>query len=190
MGNSPAKIAVLGAGSWGTALAVLLARNGAKVLLWGHHEHEVYALQRDRENCTFLPGTPFPDNLDITADLQVAVSGSDAVLVVVPSHAFAEVLTTLKPVLQPGTLLSWATKGLEPVTGRLLHEVAEEIFPGRSVAVVAGPSFAKEVGKGRPTAITVASSSQAHAESMANYLHSDYFRAYTSQDIIGLEIGG
>ena len=183
-------IAVLGAGSWGTALAILLARNGAEIRLWGHLESEISALQQDGENRIYLPGIPFPEGLSCTTDLTTAIDGANEVLVVVPSHAFRQVLTTLAPLLKKETSLSWATKGMEPKTGKLLHTVARETLGDRELAIISGPSFAKEVAKGLPTAITVASSSPAHAERLAGYLHSDCFRAYTSKDIVGLEIGG
>jgi glycerol-3-phosphate dehydrogenase (NAD(P)+) len=183
-------IAVLGAGSWGTALAMLLARNGAEVRLWGHLKEEIEPLQREGENSAYLPGIPFPPGIEPTFDLQRAVAGVNEVLVAVPSHAFASTLRALLPLLANGVSLSWATKGLEPQTGRLLHEVAAGILGNRPTAVISGPSFAKEVALGLPTAITVASSSPGHAERLAEYLHSDCFRAYTSDDVIGLEVGG
>ncbi|MES9964729.1 MAG: NAD(P)H-dependent glycerol-3-phosphate dehydrogenase [Candidatus Sedimenticola sp. 20ELBAFRAG] len=183
-------IAVLGSGSWGTALAILLSRNGAEVRLWGHLQSEIDALVADGENRAYIPGIPFPDGIKPTTDLAAAVNGVNEVLVVVPSHAFRQVMQTLAPLLDEGTSVSWATKGLEPQSGKLLHEVAREELGDRPIAVISGPSFAKEVAKGLPTAVTVASSSEAHAMRLADYLHSDCFRAYTSTDIIGLEIGG
>jgi glycerol-3-phosphate dehydrogenase (NAD(P)+) len=190
MSNPTPTIAVLGAGSWGTALAILLSRNGAEVRLWGHLQEEIEPLQRERENKHYLPGTPFPDSLHPTTDLKAALAGADEVLIVVPSHAFRTVLGTIKPLLQTNTSISWATKGLEPETGKLLHEVAIEELGERPVAVISGPTFAKEVAQGLPTAITVASSSTAHAQRLAGYMNSDCFRAYTSDDIIGVQIGG
>ncbi|OOZ37173.1 NAD(P)H-dependent glycerol-3-phosphate dehydrogenase [Solemya velesiana gill symbiont] len=184
------KIAVLGSGSWGTALAILLSRNGAEISLWGHLESEIEALIADRENKTYIPGIPFPDGITPTTDMATAVKGADEVLVVVPSHAFRQVMHNLALLLDSDTSVSWATKGLEPQSGKLLHEVAREELGERPIAVISGPSFAKEVAKGLPTAVTVASSSAAHAERLAEYLHSECFRAYTSDDIIGLEVGG
>ncbi len=190
MSDFSPSIAVLGAGSWGTALAILLSRNGANVQLWGHLQSEVEPLVRERQNSAFLPGIPFPDSLQATDDLARAIDSAEEVLVVVPSHAFRPMLQRLAPLLNPDTSVSWATKGLEPQTGSLLHTVAQEILGRRPIAVVSGPSFAKEVALGLPTAITVASSSAEHAERLAGYLHSDCFRAYTSDDIIGIEVGG
>jgi glycerol-3-phosphate dehydrogenase (NAD(P)+) len=190
MGNKTPTIAVLGAGSWGTALAILLSRNGAEVRMWGHLKEEIEPLQRDRENKYYLPGTTFPDSLHPTHDLKAALEGADEVLIVVPSHVFRLVLEQIKPLIKSETSLSWATKGLEPDSGKLLHEVAIEVLGERPVAVISGPTFAKEVAQGLPTAITVASSSKKHAERLASYLNSDCFRAYTSDDIIGVQIGG
>jgi glycerol-3-phosphate dehydrogenase (NAD(P)+) len=186
----PPTIAVLGAGSWGTALAVLLAGHGASVRLWGHLAAEIERLQRDRENRQYLPGVPLPAGVEPTTDLRAAVAGVDEVLLVVPSHAFRAVAEALVPVLRPGVPVSWATKGFEPNTGRLLHEVAAEVLPGRPLAVLSGPSFAREVARGLPTAITVASDDVDHTARVAGYLHGETFRAYTSDDLIGVQVGG
>jgi glycerol-3-phosphate dehydrogenase (NAD(P)+) len=185
-----ARIAVLGAGSWGTALAVLLARNGADVRLWGHLAADIDRLRADRENRQFLPGVPFPDGIEPLTDLHAAVGDVDEVLLVVPSHAFRAVAEALAPVLARGVAVSWATKGFEPETGLLLHEVAAEVLPGRPLAVLSGPSFAGEVAQGLPTAITVASTDPSHAARVAGYLHGETFRAYTSDDVVGVQVGG
>lgn len=190
MANSVPTIAVLGSGSWGTALAMLLARNGCEVPLWGHLPEEIDALSKDRENIRYLPGIPFPDGLTPTSDLSGALQAADEILVVVPSHAFSAVLQQIAPQLNPATGVTWATKGLEPQSGRLLHEVAGTILGQRPLAALSGPSFAKEVAQGLPTAVTVASTSTEYAQKMAGYFHSDCFRAYTSEDLAGLEIGG
>ena len=184
------RIAVLGAGSWGTALAVLLARNGVEVRLWGHLVADIERLRADRENRQFLPGVLFPAGLEPLSDLQAAVEDVDEVLLVVPSHAFRVVTEALAPLLVRGTSVSWATKGFEPDTGLLLHEVAAEVLPGRPLAVLSGPSFAGEVAQGLPTAITVASADAAHAARVAGFLHGETFRAYTSEDVVGVQVGG
>ena len=188
--RSPVTIAVLGAGSWGTALAILLSRNGAEVKLWSHLQAHVDELQRDEENRAFLSGYRFPPGLTPTADLAYALRDVDETLIAVPSHAFASVLKQSSAILSYGSTLSWATKGLQPGTGELLHELAERIESIGSTAVISGPSFATEVARGLPTALTVASRSSDHATRLATYLHSDNFRAYTSNDVIGLEVGG
>ena len=183
-------IAVLGAGSWGSALALLLARNGQTVRLWDHSAGPVASLRRDRENRRYLPGFELPASIEAVTDLGAAVDGAREVLVVVPSHGFAEVLRALRDLLSAGSGLAWATKGLEPSSGRLLHEVAREILGERDLAVISGPSFAGEVARGLPTAVTVASPNAQHARRVAGYLHAERFRAYTSDDIVGVQVGG
>ncbi len=189
--NAQAPFAVLGAGSWGTALAVLLARNGHRTLLWGREMHAMTQLAGARCNARYLPGVKFPERLVIEPRLEAAVRGAAAVLVVVPSHGFRELLQRLRPHLPSGARLVWATKGLETGSGKLLHEVAEEVL-GSAVeaAVMSGPTFAREVAAGLPTAITVASTSAAFATDLAERFHNDTFRAYTSEDMIGVGLGG
>ena len=185
------KFAVLGAGSWGTALAMQLSRNNETVL-WGRHQAGMEAMQNTRSNEQYLPGIRFPKKLIIEADLNIAIKQSDAVLVVCPSHAFGEILQQIKPLLADRPL-AWASKGFEPGTGRFLHEVAEEII-GDTVpmALVTGPSFAKDVANNKPTLVAVASHSdnQEFAMQVSQALHTDNFRAYISKDVIGAELGG
>ena len=185
------RFAVLGAGSWGTALAMLLADNGHDVTLWTHHESAAEAMRRDRANERYLPGIPFPDSLQITADLAAAVDAVDVVLIVVPSHAFRETTQKLAPLLKPDQKVAWGAKGLEPGSRKLLHEVArEELGASVLMAVVSGPTFAKEVARRLPGAVTVASQDAEYALALARALHNDHFRAYTGDDITGVEIGG
>ena len=185
------RIAVLGAGSWGTALATLMARNGHHVVLWGRDEKVAAAIDAQHENPRYLPGIALPDSLRATTDLAVAMQGAELVLVVVPSHAFTETLKLIAPLRPAGAGVAWATKGFEPGSGRFLHEVAEEIL-GADVplAVVTGPSFAKEVALGLPTAVTVHGHDAAFAQLMAEVLHGPVFRAYTGDDMVGAELGG
>ncbi|MEP6907327.1 MAG: NAD(P)H-dependent glycerol-3-phosphate dehydrogenase [Pseudoxanthomonas sp.] len=185
------KIAVLGAGSWGTALAALMARHGHSVVLWGRDAQAVQVIDRDHENVRYLPGIALPDTLRATTDLVVALEGADLVLVVVPSHAFTETLHLLAPLRPAAAGVAWATKGFEPGSGRFLHEVAEDIL-GLTVplAVVTGPSFAKEVAMGLPTALTVHGSDPEFAQRVADVLHGPAFRAYTGDDMVGAELGG
>ena len=190
MGSKRPSIAVLGAGSWGTALAIQLARNGNAVTLWGHDPTEVNALLQDAENRRFLPGVALPSNLTPTNDLGGAIDKVDEVLVVVPSHAFAEVCREIAGI-RPGLhALSWATKGFDPASHELLSAVAVRYLPAADMAVVSGPTFAGEVARGLPTAITVASNHSDYATTVAGYLHGDNFRAYTSDDLIGVQVGG
>lgn len=190
MSESAATIALLGAGSWGTALALLLCRNGHQVRLWGHDAAQIDALISENENRQFLPGHPLPPTLTPTASLDEALIGASNCLVVVPSHAFRQVTRELSHRL-PATLgVAWATKGLDVNTGQLLHAVAQDTLGTRPLAVVSGPSFAQEVAHGLPTAVTVASGQAEFAARIAHLLHGERFRAYTSTDIIGVEVCG
>jgi glycerol-3-phosphate dehydrogenase (NAD(P)+) len=186
-----ASITVLGAGSWGTALALLLARNGVETLLWGFDTNEVDALKQERQNSRYLPGIRFPDNLSVTSDLKKAVENQPLLLLAVPSHAFRSTLQAIKPHLTEQAKISWATKGLDKETGGLLHESAEEIL-GKQIplAVISGPSFAREVAENLPTALTVASAHANFLEEIAGLLHNERFRVYTSNDMVGAQIGG
>jgi glycerol-3-phosphate dehydrogenase (NAD(P)+) len=183
------KFAVLGAGSWGTALAMQLARNG-DTILWGRDQDAMAAMQQTRSNERYLPGIRFPDKLIIEADLEQAISHCEAVLVVCPSHAFGDILHKIKPLLGDRPL-AWASKGFEPGTGRFLHEVADEILGDQvPMALVTGPSFAKDVAMNKPTLVAVASNHKDFAKEVSWALHSDNFRAYISEDVIGAELGG
>lgn len=184
-------VVVLGAGSWGSALALTIARNGHPTRLWGHDPDALARLGQERENRRYLPGIRFPDALTVCADLATALPDAEAVLVVVPSRVYGEVLTQLAPHLPPGLGLAWATKGLEHGSGRFLHEVtAAVVGPERPLAVVSGPTFAREVAQGLPAAITVAATDDTYAQTVAALLHSHSLRAYTSPDVIGVELGG
>jgi len=184
-------ISVLGAGSWGTALAILLAKNGYKVLLWGRSTEKMLAMQKACENNYFLPGIAFPDTLSVTSDMALAVKQSDDILVVVPSHAFRDTLLKIQSINNTPQSLSWATKGLEADTSQLLHTVVTEVFGNLPrQAVISGPTFAKEVAMGLPTAVTIASNNQNYAQHLASLLCNETFRPYLSEDIIGLEVGG
>jgi len=186
-----ATVAVLGPGSWGTALALLLARNGHTVRLWGHDPDEIAPLRRERENRRYLPGIPFPPALSAGVDLAEALAGADLALAVVPSHVYGLTLARLRPHLPATAGFAWATKGLEPGGGRFLHQVTADLLgAAQPAAVISGPSFAREVARGLPTAVTVASVDPAHARRVAALLHGSNLRAYTSADVIGVELGG
>lgn len=183
--------AVLGAGSWGTALAIQLARTGHGVQLWTHNPEHGRAMREAGSNERFLPGIAFPAGLTAVDDLPACIAQAGDVLVVVPSHAFRETVHGLKPLLSSGHRLAWGTKGLEQGTRKLLHRiVGEELGITVPIAVVSGPTFAKEVAQGLPGAITVASKDAQFATDLANALHSEYFLTYTSDDLVGVEIGG
>ncbi|HKX58062.1 MAG TPA: NAD(P)H-dependent glycerol-3-phosphate dehydrogenase, partial [Steroidobacteraceae bacterium] len=184
-------IVVLGAGSWGTALAIQFARGGGATVLWGRTEDEPEKIARERENVRYLPGAKFPASLSIEADLRKALAQGDDVVLVVPSGVLRAVLSEIKPMLGPRARVAWASKGFELATGKLPHQVAQEVLgPDVPIAVLSGPTFAKEVGQGLPTAIAIASPDESFAHSLAERISSDGFRAYTQTDIVGVEIGG
>ncbi|WP_298440832.1 NAD(P)H-dependent glycerol-3-phosphate dehydrogenase [uncultured Ferrimonas sp.] len=187
-----AEITVLGAGSYGTALAISLARNGHRTVLWGHEADHMQQLAADRSNEQFLPGAAFPEPLVIEADLSQALAASKNILVVVPSHVFGEVLNRAKPLLRNDARLVWATKGLEPKTGRLLQEVARETLGDNiPLAVLSGPTFAKEMAVGMPTAISLAATEQAFADDIASLLHNpSWMRVYINPDFVSMQLGG
>lgn len=184
-------IAVIGAGSWGTALAIQFARAGRPTVLWGRAEDDPEKLARDRHNERYLPDAEFPADLTVEPDLARAVATANDILVVVPSSALRAVLTSLRPLLSPGARVAWATKGFELSTGKLPHQVAREVLgPSVPIAVLSGPTFAKEVGRGLPTAIACASPDPAFALELARSISTPHLRAYTQADIIGVEVGG
>lgn len=188
---SSAPIAVLGAGSWGSALAIQFARSGRPTLLWGRDPAHLAALAAERCNTRYLPDAAFPERLAVEPDFGRAVADALDVLIAVPSHAFRATLERLKPLLKPGQRVAWATKGFELDSGRLPHEVAREVLgPDVPVAVLSGPTFASEVGRGLPTAMTVASPDQRFAAELVRSLSGRNFRGYTSPDIVGVEVGG
>ena len=191
MSTAKPAIAVLGAGSWGTALAALLVRHDYRTVLWGRDSSQVASINQRHENLRYLPEVTLPEALRASDDLADTVAAADLLLVVTPSHAFNETLRALKPHRRSGVGVAWATKGFELGSGRFLHEVAADCL-GSDVplAVVTGPSFAKEVALGLPTAVTVHSDSEIFAQTVADALHGPAFRAYTGTDMLGAELGG
>lgn len=184
-------IAVYGGGSWGTALALQLARNGVDVLLWDFNPQHVATLNQQRENARYLPGIPFPDNLRCSSDLAALTAFADYHLVVVPSHGFRSLLQNLAPLLTAEDAVIWATKGLELDSGKLLHQVLEEVLPQcRAYGLVSGPTFASEVAHGLPTAMTVAANQADLAQAVAAAFSGVNYRVYISTDIVGVELGG
>lgn len=189
--TAPSKIAILGAGSWGTALAIQFARAGCATTLWGRDNEHLAELARDRRNARYLPEAPFPEWLNVEADLTRVLAGHRDIVVAVPSHALRGTLVDIAKQRPENMRLAWATKGFELSTGLLPHEVAGQVL-GSDVptAVISGPTFAREVGAGLPTAMTVASADAEFARELAQRISGLNFRAYTSADIVGVEIGG
>ncbi len=187
------RIAVIGAGSWGTALAKLVSDKGLPVSLWAHRRAHVAAIVQDRENRQYLAGFPLAASLVVTDDLAEAVRGAALVVMVVPSHGFRAVFYRLVSHLGPGAVIVSATKGIENDTLMTMTQVMEDLLPegsGCHLGVLSGPSFAKEVAAGLPTAVTVAAHTRAVAERIQAVFHTDRFRVYASVDVIGLELGG
>ena len=181
-------ILVLGAGSWGTALALVLARNQQQVYLWDIDDALIKKLQDERCNQRYIPSVKFPDNLTPVSDIKQVPSETKLFVLAVPCHGLRSSLELLKRF--DGISLCLACKGFEPGTHKLNHEVVEETVPGCHTAILSGPSFAKEVGAGLPTAVTIAAKDISVAQSYADLFHSDVFRIYTHDDYIGVQVGG
>ena len=190
MNEHLAPMAVLGAGSWGTALAIQFARSGHPTSFWGRDRNALLSMATSRRNTRYLTTAEFPASLVIEPDLGAALAGARDALIAVPSHAFRGMLEQLLPHLKADTRLAWATKGFELDTGLLPHQVAREVLgSNRAVAVLSGPTFAREVGAGLPTAMTIASPDVEFSKALALGLSSANFRAYTATDITGGEVG-
>jgi glycerol-3-phosphate dehydrogenase (NAD(P)+) len=189
-GTRQQPMAVIGAGSWGTALAIQLTRAGHPTHLWGRDAAQLEVMQGTRRNDRYLPGALFPPALAATADLSRALDGVRDALIAVPSHAFRATLQLIEPCLGSATRVAWATKGFEIGSGLLPHQVAHDILGSRPGAVLSGPTFAAEVGAGLPTAMTVASRDAEFASALALRLSGPNFRAYMQTDILGVEVGG
>ena len=185
-------ITVLGAGSFGTALAIAFSRNGHPTYLWGHNPQKMQKLNAERQNAEFLPDIIFPEALSLEADLAKAIQASRDLLLAVPSHCFGEILSQIRPHLRPDSRIIWATKGLERDTGRLLEEVIKEKLGNHyPLAVLSGPTFAKELASGLPTAITLASNNEEFALQFQARIHcSKHFRVYINNDMLGVQLGG
>lgn len=190
--NEPQKlrIGVVGAGSWGTALAKHLADCGHAVTLWAHREEHARRIEAEHQNAQYLPGIELPPNLHATHDLAETLSSAEVVLSVVPSHTKREVWTRARASLPSGVPVVSASKGIENGTLALMSEVLEEVLPGQPLAFLAGPSFAKEVALHAPTAVVLAARDPALARELQRPISSDWFRTYVSDDVIGLELGG
>ena len=183
-------VAVIGAGSWGTALAVQLARSGMTVRLWARDPDSARAIGEARENRRYLPGAALAGEVLVTADHAEALDGSELVILAVPSHFLRGVLQPMAASVPSAAVLLSATKGFEPSSALRMSEVLGQVLPGSSVAVLSGPSFAREVAAGQPTALVVASTDAGVARHLQERLSAPAFRLYTNRDVVGVEIGG
>lgn len=181
-------VAILGAGSWGTAVAIHLAHVGHNVTLWGHSPQHVEQMIEERANTRFLPGMRFPNTLTPIANLRQCMQDAEQVIIAVPSHAFAEILNKIE---QPPQGLAWLTKGVDPQSHRLLSElVATRFGSNYPIAIISGPSFAKEVASFLPTALTLASNNTTYQKTIHQLFHHHTIRAYSTDDIIGVQLCG
>jgi len=182
-------VAVIGAGAWGTALAAVAAEAGAKVSLWAREPDVIESIAKTRENKRFLPGAKLSKQIESTGDIAHALSGADAILLSSPAQHLRAILQTIKPHVKAGTPLVVAAKGIELGTGLLVTEVLSEIVPNAEPAVLSGPSFARDVATGLPTAVTIAAHAKI-ATRLAHTLGRPAFRPYVSEDLVGVALGG
>lgn len=184
------KVGVLGAGSWGTALAVLLCNNGHEVSLWSYSKSGVERLQADRENKSKLPGVTIQEEILITDDMEQAMKDKEILVLAVPSIHTRNIARSMKPFIEDGQIVVTVSKGIEENTLKTLTEQIEEELPEADVAVLSGPSHAEEVGKGLPTTCVAGAKTKETAEFIQTTFMNEYFRVYTSSDVLGIEIGG
>jgi glycerol-3-phosphate dehydrogenase (NAD(P)+) len=189
-GGGRVPVAVLGAGSWGTALAIHLGRVGVPVRLWARDPALAQAMRAARENSRYLPGLVLPDGVTVTAEASAALDAIGTVVLAVPSHFVEAVLTRVADQVAPRAVLVSATKGLEPRRGLRVSQLLADRLPGRPVAVLSGPSFAREVGQGLPTALVVACAEEAVAADLQRRLAGPALRIYTNRDVLGVELAG
>ncbi len=188
--SSARRVTVLGAGSWGTALAIVLAQNGHRVRLWARDAGLVARSAVDRVNARYLPDCPFPEALSLTADLAEALRSADQIWLALPTKTLAPFLQTQAAALAPEALIVNAAKGFEPGTGRFISQLAADYLAPERFVVISGPTFAHEVATGKPSAITVASASVASAETVAATLRNARLRTYPTADVAGVELAG
>jgi len=193
MSSRDVKIAIIGTGSWGTALAVLLSKKWCSVSLWGHNPEHVAEISKQKENHKYLPSVQLPDNIEISSDIETCVKQSKVIVMVVPSHGFRSVFSSLVPYVTADMKIISAVKGIENETLLTMTQVMQELLKERDkdkveVGVLSGPSFAKEVASGVPTAVTIGFANLESAREMQGVFGSEVFRVYASQDVIGLEI--
>jgi glycerol-3-phosphate dehydrogenase (NAD(P)+) len=183
-------ISIIGAGAWGSALAIHLARQGQEVRLWAYEKQQVTEINTKRTNERYLPGVVLPSNITCSDDYQTVLSGTQDILIAVPSAAFHTTLKKVQPFLQANQRLLWASKGLDSEKHQLLNEVVKAVLGDREMAVLSGPSFAKEVALGLPTAVCIASENYEFAHGLLLRFQTKNFRVEMTRDIIGVELGG
>lgn len=183
------KVSVIGAGAWGTALAIVARKGGNDVLLWTRHEDHATTLNSDKTNRKYLPGIPLASGIEATSDLALAAN-ADVLLLVVPAQKTGAILSQLKPSLSAEAVLVMCAKGIEQDTGRLMSEVIGEVAPDNPLAILSGPNFAKEVAMGLPAAATLAIKEKEIGEELVKAIGLPTFRPYLSDDVIGAQIGG
>lgn len=184
------KTAVIGAGSWGTALAILLNQNGHEVTLWSHRESEAEKIRTTHEHASKLPGIAIPETITVTSDLGAAASDRDVLVLVVPSNCVRETCEKLSPFVKEGTVIVSASKGIEESTLETMTDIVEELIPQSVAAVLSGPSHAEEVAKGLPTTCVIGARSEQTARMLQKLFMSAVFRVYISSDMLGIELGG
>jgi glycerol-3-phosphate dehydrogenase (NAD(P)+) len=183
------KVSVIGAGAWGTALAIVARKGGNDVLLWTRHEDHASALNSEKTNRKYLPGIPLASGIEATSDLAHAAN-ADVLLLVVPAQKTGAILSQLKPSLSAEAVLVMCAKGIEQDTGRLMSEVIDEVAPDNPLAILSGPNFAKEVAMGLPAAATLAIKEKEIGEELVKAIGLPTFRPYLTNDVIGAQIGG
>lgn len=184
-------IAVLGTGSWGTALAIVLANNGSPVKLWGFSPEQVDNIRKSRCNERYLPGSKLPENIDVDSNLANSVSGVRDLVFAIPSYAFRNTLEQIHTFARDDIRIAWGTKGLDPGTRMLLHQVVAEVFSKTTpAAVLSGPSFATELAAQKPTAVSLAGNNDEFIDELIKRFHNAYFRIYKNPDFIGVQICG
>lgn len=190
------RISVIGAGSWGTALACLLCENFARVGLWGRNPAQLKSIAQERRNIDYLPLHTLPDHLQVTSTLSDVLNESLLFVIAVPSHAYRQTLQILHHAITSAgrnpeqSTIVWGTKGFDAASGKLLSEICQEVFGEIRCGVVSGPSFANELANGMPTALTMASSSLKHAQELAQWFRAEHSRVYFSDDPLGVQLGG
>lgn len=184
-----AEVGIIGAGSWGTALSLLLYKNGNQVTVWSALENEIQMLKEEREQKDKLPGVKLPEDMIFTTNLEEAIKGKDVLVLAVPSPFTRSTSAKMKPYVKDGQIIVNVAKGIEETTLMTLSEIIEEEIPQANVAVLSGPSHAEEVGRGLPTTIVAGSKDKETAEYLQNLFMSEVFRVYTSSDVLGIELG-